>query len=357
MYQRIELENLRGIDHLSCDGLRRINLIVGKNNAGKTTLLEAFFLLGGATNPFAATILGQLRGQQLGKVSPDPLWRPLFRGMDPQFPIRIAGNWKPEHANRMLEIEAVRVARFADSPDSSATCAGQAAVTQDFAIGGLRMKYRPAGRPEIVTTATFDPSRGAIDAASKDRNDFVKTTFLSARAYSSIMHDARQFSYLLKVKREQDVLDALRLIEPRIERIEVISDPDGSNVYVDIGLDSLVPLAVCGEGFARLFSIVVELAVSRGGVLLIDEIDNGLHYSVMDQLWLLLGKLAEKHDVQVIGTTHNEDLLRSSLRAFKHEPESLSLLRIDLIDGRHSIVDYDEDSRMAILEEHFEVRG
>jgi hypothetical protein len=90
---------------------------------------------------------------------------------------------------------------------------------------------------------------------------------------------------------------------------------------------------------------------------LIDEIDNGLHYSVMDQLWLLLGKLAEKHDVQVIGTTHNEDLLRSSLRAFKHEPEILSLLRIDLIDGRHSIVDYDEDSRMAVLEEHFEVRG
>ena len=71
MYQRIELENIRGIKGLSSGELRRINLVVGRNNAGKSTFLEAVFLLGGATNPLFATTLGQLRGQRLGNSYPD----------------------------------------------------------------------------------------------------------------------------------------------------------------------------------------------------------------------------------------------------------------------------------------------
>ena len=100
------------------------------------------------------------------------------------------------------------------------------------------------------------------------------------------------------------------------KRIEVLSEPSGPSIYLDIGLDTLVPLAVCGEGMVRLFSIILELVASRNGVLLIDEIDNGLHYSVMPKLWELLGELVEKHQVQVFGTTHNDDIMRSALEAF-----------------------------------------
>jgi energy-coupling factor transporter ATP-binding protein EcfA2 len=346
----------RGVRSLHVDDLRRFNVIVGKNNAGKTTLLEGIFLLGGATNPVFATTIGQLRGQRLGKFHPDALWRSLFFQMNPRTPVEVEARWDTETGTRKLSIEALAATRYADRVDSTSG-GGIASVKQQFIIGGLKLRYRTASGEEVATTAVFDPQRGLIDAPSQERNDFVPTTYLSARQYSNTQHDAQQFSLLLRTKQEDDVLEAMRIIEPRIERIEVLSEPAGPTVYVDLGLDSLVPLAVCGEGFVRLFSIVIELTASRGGVLLIDEIDNGLHYSVMERLWILLRALSHKHDVQVFATTHNEDIVRSALAAFSSDLSDLSLIRIDRRDGLHRATSYDDSAMTAVLEEHFEVRG
>lgn len=358
MYSRVGLENLRGVQALSIDGLRRINLVVGQNNAGKTTLLEGLFLLGGATNPVFATTLGQLRGQRLGKTYPDAVWRPLFFNLDPHRVVKVTGQWNDEPDVRMLQIEALRVTSYADALETSPRGgAGMAAVTQEFVIGGLRLRYTSADGDEMTTTAMFDPKRGNIEAASKERDDFVRTTFLSARAYSSMVHDAQQFSYLLKIKREQDVLDAVQILDPRVQRIEVLSEPGGPAVYVDLGLPALVPLAVCGEGFVRLFSIIVELTASRGGILLVDEIDNGLHHSVMQSMWTLLAELAVRHNVQIFGTTHNEDIIRSALSAFADDASNLGIFRIDRRPTGHRVAAYNEDAMQAVREEHFEVRG
>jgi predicted ATPase len=358
MYTHLTLRNLRGIQDLRISDLRTINLIAGRNNSGKTTLLEGVFLLGGATNPVAPVTLGQLRGQRHGTASPDAIWRPLFYHLDPRLRIGIDGRWHDDQGLRRLEIEALEVSSCADLPDSGmGTGDGSASVTEDFVIGGLRLRYQPASGPEITTTALFDPKSGNVEAPSKERKDFVRTTFLSARAYSSLIRDAQQFSSLLKLKQERDVLDAVRIIEPSVERIEVLSDPGGPAVYVDLGLESLVPLAVCGEGFVHVFSLAVELTASRSGVLLIDEIDNGLHYSVMPTLWQLLGELCAKHRVQLFATTHNEEMIHAAFRAFAKDRSELGLYRLDRRGQAHVAVRYDEEDMEAILRESFEVRG
>ena len=118
-----------------------------------------------------------------------------------------------------------------------------------------------------------------------------------------------------------------------------------------------MPLAVGGEGLVRLFSIIVELTASRRGVLLIDEIDNGLHYSVMPNLWKLLGDLVEKHQVQVFGTTHNDDVIRSALEVFAGKAGRLGLFRIDQRGDRHVMVAYNEEAMESVREVPFEVRG
>jgi AAA15 family ATPase/GTPase len=184
----------------------------------------------------------------------------------------------------------------------------------------------------------------------------VRTTFLSARSYPSLARDAQQYSYLLRIKQERKVLEAIKIIEPRAERIEVLSEGDEPSVYVDLGLDSLVPLSACGEGFVRLFSIVVEVTASRHGILLIDEIDNGLHYTVMPQFWTLLGEMCERHEVQIAATTHNDELIHSSFAAFKGQLEGLGLFRIDRRGERHVPVQYDEESLQGVVEAGFEVR-
>ncbi len=357
MYRQITIKDFRGIHELSLTGLRGINLFVGRNNSGKTTVLEGVFLLGGATNPFFPTTLGQLRCQRFGASYPDPLWRPLFYRLEPRANIEISGQREDEPRPRRLIIEALRVTNFADEAEYDGVGTGIASVTEDFVIGGLRLRYQPARGPEIRTQAVFDPHSGSIDAKSEEREDFLRTTFLSARAYSSLARDAQQYSFLLRIKQEQDVLDAVKIIEPTIERIEVLSEPGGPSVYVDVGLESLIPLAACGEGFVRLFSIVVELTASRHGTLLIDEIDNGLHHSILPNVWRLLGALSARHGVQIFATTHNEELLFSALEAFAERPDQIGLFRIDRRDGQHSVAAYDAEMQEAVREHHFEVRG
>lgn len=353
MLKNLSIRHFRGIEQLRLDGLQRINLLVGKNNSGKTSIMEAIFLLGGATNPLLPLTIGQLRGQRTGREHPDSTWRCLFYSMDPRLPIELEAKKLDEPLPRKLRIESVCTPRDEDED----VALGVASSDVDMIISGLRLHYTDSTDREYVTKAKFDRNTRYIEAPTTERDDFVRTTFLSARAYSSLERDARQFSHLVKIRQEEEVVEALRAIEPRIQRIDVVTEFGGSSVYVDIGLPALIPLAACGEGFVRFFSIVVELTGCRHGMLLIDEIDNGLHYSVMEQLWRLLGNLSEKHEVQIVGTTHNEELITSALEAFDAQPNEIGLFRVDRRDGQHSIATYNANAQRAVREQHFEIRG
>jgi len=358
MYTSLSAKFFRSFHDFSIEGLQQISLIAGRNNAGKTTLLEAIFLLGGGTNPVFPMTIAQMRGQKQGGSLPDPVWRSLYHNLDPTKIIELAGRWDGDSQARKLTIEALRVSSYAEQSPQASNNEGVAQATQDFSIGGLRLRYQsPKIKKPIVTEAMFDPKTGNVNAPSRERTDFVRSTYLSARAYSSLTRDAEQFSYLVKIKAEDEVVSALRLVEPRISRIEVVSEAGSPTVYVDVGLPSLAPLAVCGEGVVRLFSIVVELTASRGGVLLVDEIDNGLHFSIMEKFWTTLGALAQKHKVQIVATTHNEELIHSAIRVYKSDLSRLAVFRIDRHDDHHRAVTYADGALEAVETTGFEVRG
>ncbi len=353
MYRSIQIDHFRGIRHLQVNNLTNINLLLGKNNAGKTSVLEAFFLLCGATNPALPGVVAGLRGQRTSNVLPDNLWRPLFYQMDPSVPIAIRAQRSNESVSRILNIEAL----LQSSSSHPETSTGTASFDDELTIEMLQLHYTDAGDRKFTTKAKYDAEKRWLDAVPTDRDDFVRSAFLSARSYPTMERDARQFSHLVRIKQQQEVESALRIIEPRVQRVEVLSEFGGSAIYVDLGLPSLIPLAACGEGFVRFFSIIVEITSCRQGLLLIDEIDNGLHYSVMEKLWTLLGKLSDKHDVQIVATTHNEELVTSAVNAFADSPGMFAVYRIDGTDAGHKAVRYDADLLTAVRDARFEIRG
>lgn len=353
MYEQIQISNFRGIQRLDMDGLGRINLLLGKNNAGKTSVLEAMFLLCGATNPSLPNTVTFLRGQRVLNVLPDNVWRCLFFQMNPSVPIRIKGRRVGEHQARSLEIEA-KMEAVVDSVEMGV---GTASFDEELTIDSLRLTYTDANDREMVTKAKYDKENRQLDVMPMDRDDYVRSTFLSARSYSTMERDARQFSHLVRIKQEEEVVNALTVIEPRVKRIEVLSEYGGSSVYVDLGLPSLIPLAACGEGFVRFFSIIVEVTSCRQGLLLIDEIDNGLHHSVMERLWKLLGKMCVDHEVQLVATTHNDELVMSAVDSFVSQPEDLAVFRVDRTDKGHKAVRYDEELMASVRDAEFEIRG
>jgi AAA15 family ATPase/GTPase len=133
---------------------------------------------------------------------------------------------------------------------------------------------------------------------------------------------------------------------------------NGQNrIMADTGGERLIPLAVTGDGMIKLFNISVLVAASEGGVVLIDEIDNGLHHSVMQPFWKALLKMATDHNVRILATTHNDELLRNAIEAFGDDLSVLELYRLDRVGDRVEAVSYSEEALAAKRELDIEVRG
>jgi hypothetical protein len=394
MYESIRFEGLRALDNVELEGLRRVNLIVGKNNVGKTTVLEGLLLLGGATNPAMLLTLGQMRGQRWDRKrpEPEPIWRSFGHAFQDDRAIQVRGHWRGEPNKRLLKITRNK-AQTLDALGEDPTVARALNETRR---NGVTFDYRGAAGEPLVTTMELE--NGGLRVRS-DRHDqsassapgafafalpesarqtpppradllysrrfwwegppqlnLAPTTLVSARA-RPLEDMAEQYGKLLREKKDRPVLEALRLLDDRIQRLEVVHESGAPAIYCDLGFPALAPLAVCGDGVVRLFSFAVELTAVQGGVLLIDELDAGLHHSVMVPFWRTLRKLAEEHDVQIFATTHDDDLIRSAMSAFDDDLSWLCLHRLDRRKQGIVAVRYDEEALATARDERFEVRG
>jgi AAA15 family ATPase/GTPase len=117
---------------------------------------------------------------------------------------------------------------------------------------------------------------------------------------------------------EDTIVSALKFLEPSIERIASLPNTifwsptaRGGFVVKQSGIAQPIPIGSFGDGVWRMFSLAVALSRSQDSVLLIDEIDTGLHYSVMDEMWKFVDRVSALLNVQVFATTHSYDCIRS----------------------------------------------
>jgi len=165
---------------------------------------------------------------------------------------------------------------------------------------------------------------------------------------------------------ETNVIESLRILESKIERIAFLSPrpyryygASSGGVYVRLaGIDKRIPLGSLGDGIRHLLTL--SLAVSRAphGFVMVDEIDTGLHHSVMSDMWRVLIATAERLDVQVFATTHSLDCVRSLAWLADSEPELCKSVRMHRVDSeRLKSVVYGPDEISVAAEQHVELRG
>ena len=102
-------------------------------------------------------------------------------------------------------------------------------------------------------------------------------------------------------------------------------------LFVDQGGPELTPVALVGEGMNRLCSIVLALCNVREGLLLVDEIENGLHYSVLPDVWRAIASAATDLNVQVFATTHSHECVEAAYEAGMPE-ETFLYHRLDRVE-------------------------
>jgi predicted ATPase len=115
---------------------------------------------------------------------------------------------------------------------------------------------------------------------------------------------------------EETLQRLLAKVDPRIKKVRVDPGDDGNQVIVDIGLSELVPVSQAGQGVYRLLTILADIIGENPDMVLIDEVENGLHHSIHKQIWTGLAETAEKLDVQIVATTHSEECLHAAHAAF-----------------------------------------
>jgi len=245
MYQSFRIKNFRGFRDLTLDSLERVNLIAGQNNVGKTALLEAIFLHLGPNNPELSLRVNAWRGFQPITPSADEVWAPLFHDLDTQAIITLEGDLrsvgKTELRLSLAVPETVRLTT-ADT-ENGEFASGMAAMPS---MRQLRLEYREADKSSVVSTATVT-AQGEIRMERARVSGFQTGIFVST-AFRATQQDADRLSALARTKRREEVLDILRILEPRLQHLEVQSFAGMSVIMGDIGLSEFLPIDMMGEG-------------------------------------------------------------------------------------------------------------
>ena len=162
--------------------------------------------------------------------------------------------------------------------------------------------------------------------------------------------------------KEDYVIEALKIIEDNLEKIAFIKEDTSRGerrvtAKVKNNVER-VPLKSMGDGINRVLSIALGLVNSDNGYLLVDEFENGLHYSVQEKLWEIVFDLAIKLNVQVFATTHSEDCITafSTVTNLKKYKNLGSLIRLEKVTTGIKVVDFQSDELRIANENDIDLR-
>jgi hypothetical protein len=351
----LKIEGYRGFKSFEIEQLGRVNLLVGKNNSGKTSVLEAvyFHCIAPSSVHQAAQYCLEIRGDtNVSWTSRDQLqsfgFKNMFCAPGGASALNISTKWTDTEITSTL-IKIVDGESYLEDRPNVTNRYEEYFVVNRTKSHGFANGVVPRPFLGVMLANRALQSNGELGAR------FVSINGLSANVA------ALNWSSLALTASEERVLDVLRIIEPRIRRIvPVITDGidsvwKGSFLVKLDGVEQPGSLATLGEGVWRLLGLALHLVRSEGGVLLIDEIDTGLHYSVMEKVWRMILETAQKLDVQVFATTHSWDCIQSLASICRDTGDTEVMLhRIDA--SKPKAVSFNEQQIRQINADMLEVR-
>lgn len=364
MYSSLEIAGYRGFDSFRLAGLGQVNLLVGANNCGKTSILECIELLHAGGSPAVLCSILNRRGE-LDRSRGDgrrlmPVVRHLFAGRELLGRLTIRGEGNAGSIRQQVTVCSE------ESPHGESLPNGDDELEDDEIEEPTPYILRitsPAMAEPFKTTMT---STGALPEFRFLRPAQTVGPDLFLRTEGMTVSDiGRHFSEVVLTDREQHVLDAMRAVEPAIERVASVAyegprvaEPARGGVFVKLrNVEERVPIGSLGDGLWRMLGLALALANCRGGVLLVDEIDTGLHYTVMEKMWRMVSERATALSVQVFATTHSRDCWESLGAIAKAGGKPSGEVTIQRIDRQErNGVRFGKEAILAAAERGLEVR-
>lgn len=358
MIKSCKIRNFKSLQRCELKNIKRITLLGGKNNTGKTALMEALFLHFDRLNPECFIRLNAWRGVQYMKISSSELFAPFFYNYDRTKKIEI------EVSNIGNVIEEMAIETIADLNSKisfdNININKMDVSNRTFTSEILKMRVKFTGgnnRKQEIVTHTIEGNNLNVHVDNGRPNDITKAVFLVAKQIAGDNGNAIRYGELVKENEEEQILNFLRYIEPRLKSLTTVQLQDNMTMlYGDIGMNKKIPINYMGDGIARILSILLAIISNKDGVVFIDEIENGIHHSVMQDVWEMVNMASKKYNCQVIATTHSYECLSSLILGTKSSKEDIAYIRLERNEDKILSKEYEYDMLSVATEQGWEVR-
>lgn len=381
-YKKIHIQGFRGIKNLEIEDLSRVNVFLGQNNSGKSSILEAIFLLTGFNSP--ALILNIDIFRNLMHNEEDD-FRFSFYNLDYSSKLLIEGDLFEKNSYRKLEIipknsksiKKVPVQKLEPSTIGDGTLSTETTVQSDSLIetklntiddiNSLEFKCevkdfqveKKVFTSSIILNRVSHGIEFTIEPDPKKYSGGFKALIQGVN-FRNVKELAKRIENLIVSKKKDTLIRDLKQIESRIT--DIITSTN-SMIYVDIGAKRMIPSNLMGDGFLKYMNIVANINEVKDGVMLIDEIDNGLHFTAMKKLWKTILASSEANKAQLFITTHSKESLNflkevieeSDMQVYKPLVKCFTISK--LADDTVKAYPYDFDSLEYAIENDVEIRG
>jgi hypothetical protein len=344
MIDSVRIRNFRCFESAEISGLGRINVVVGDNRSGKTALLEAIYLVCG-NSPQNHFKVREWRGYSEGlaavstlDIASGALWRDLFFQFKFSVLVNIELRGTP---SRSLAIS------FDERPSVTIPTKGSDVRAP------VKFTWTDAKGTASSSVPRFTEKEGLVLPVAPVGIPGAMMGPVGAREV------ARLFSALDKRNKAHPIVASLKLQFPEIESISMQSDPGvGALLYTQLrGMPEQLPLPFVSAGINRLLAMLIEIETYPKGVVLIDEIENGIYFRRLQQMWGAVAEASGRQGTQLFVSTHSEEALKALVPVMKGNEADFRLIRLSRdSEGRSQIRVVKGGDLEAAIEEGVEVR-
>ena len=362
MLKSVKIENFRGFKSFELQQLGRINLLVGENNSGKTSILEAIQLFCSQCN---LEILRETMNNRSEYLYDDELRREGQIGRDGEIDIR--------HLFYGHEIEPGSQLSIMDNNQNKLSLSIELPPSDEKIPDELQeLQFKVSWTPKLEDETLILPlsSNGGLPVSyirrsrTNAKNPRPKTLFVTS---SSLKTDQmiEIFNQVVLTPDEKIIEQALNKIDSKIQRIAAVnpqrlrySSYSRSGFVILLGdSNQRVPIGSMGDGIWRILGLALAIVYAKDGYLFVDEIDTGLHFTAMSDMWKMIWDTAKKLNVQVFATTHNSDCWKSLAEIAQQENVTADGIRIHRIEkGKEKSIVFNEAQIVIAAERELEVR-
>lgn len=374
MLKTVTIKNFRNFPYFELQNLGRLNLLVGTNNSGKTSVLEAIRLLCSQNDLQPLIDATRSRGEYFyddHKTERELDIRHLFHNhkIEPSDQFSVSGL----HENGREEIRAsigvhekdeqLKLDYGEEFPSSSQDNLLDSGL-DDFQILNFTLEWI-SGKEHKYWKHPLSSNGGLsydylrrVKALPRTKVQFITSAALTTSEM------VRLFDQVVLTDEEDLVVEALQTIEPRIIRIAPLSSERYKYSEAREGFmirfrdsNQRIPIGSMGDGIWRILGLALATVDAANGVLLVDEIDTGLHFTAMSDMWKLVWETAKRLNVQVFATTHSNDCWTSLATIANRKDTTEDGITIQRIEKNKEIgVAFSEEEIVTAANRGIEVR-